>query len=485
MIRPPLRPLLGFTLLAGLALSATTQAAGNPVTADFEARLQQARAAGILSPDQYFIERFSYVFAPDEVDPRFLMEAPEPTKGTTWLIAEYQQAKRQLRPETVAYIEDLLSPSATTATYDTPHFRFTYSLTGQDAVPSTDSDGNGVPDFVQNMGVYAEYCWSAEVDQMGFAAPYLSPNNSNRMPVSFKQQNSYAYTRCPGGTCSIVCENDFAGFPPDDDPEGTVAGASKVTFAHEFKHASQYAASQWSENGWVELDATWMEDQAYVYVNDYVQYINSNQSQIVVPTDSLDKGGSGSYYDAIWQYSMSDRFGLQIITDFWTYRSTHTAENVEVSYDTILKKYGSSLSEHFSYDYFLRNYLTNTRAVGKPLYNDALAFQLGPTTTLAIGASSSGSLSPLAGQFIEVSSNGSSTAPVVSFSAGSKTVFGLVVVQWKKDGTMSTVPVKITNGAATVTLGVAWSGLNKLGLVVSNGNFGRMATSASYTLAVK
>lgn len=485
---------LGGGLLSGAA-SAAPHASGYPVdgssaSADFERLLSQALAKGQLDRSDYFEQRFLYVFSPEDVDGRYLVDAPEPLKDTTWLVEQYRRERSQLRSETVRLIDGFLedsaqSPTAAMATYDTPHYRFTYSLTGVDGVPSTDADADGVPDYVENMAIYAEYSWSVEVDQLGFTAPYLSPSNDNKMPVGFKQQNSYGYTRCPQGVCNIVIENDFAGFPADDDPEGPVAGASKVTFAHELKHTVQYAASQWSENGWVELDATWMEDVAYNYVNDYVSYINSSQSQIVVPTDALDKGGSGSYYDAIWEISMSERFGNKFIVDFWKYRSTHMSENVLSSFEALFKQYGTTLAEHFSYDYFPRNYMTNARTAGTLVYPDAKSFSAGPVVTMTIGTPGSGSLNALAGVYLEAISNNSSSAPVLTFSAGSRTAFGLVAVQWKKDGTVSSIPVKIVNGAATFTLGVPWSGLNKLGLVLSNGNYGRMASAASYNLTVK
>ena len=58
--------------------------------------------------------------------------------------------------------------------------------------------------------------------------------------------------------------SDFLSFPPNEDPEGTAIGAAKVTAAHEFKHAVQFATSAWSENGlWPELDATWVPNESW------------------------------------------------------------------------------------------------------------------------------------------------------------------------------------------------------------------------------
>ena len=49
------------------------------------------------------------------------------------------------------------------------------------------------------------------------------------------------------GSTIIVLHNNFINFPSNTDPDGVVLGAAKVTAAHEFQHAIQYATSNWSE----------------------------------------------------------------------------------------------------------------------------------------------------------------------------------------------------------------------------------------------
>ena len=72
----------------------------------------------------------------------------------------------------------------------------------------------------------------------------------------------------------IVVHNTFSpGFPPNDDPEGLVLGALKVTIAHEFYHAIQFAYDVSEVSFFMEMSSTWMEEMAYPQVNDNYNYL--------------------------------------------------------------------------------------------------------------------------------------------------------------------------------------------------------------------
>ena len=115
---------------------------------------------------------------------------------------------------------------------------------------------------------------------------------SNKFHVYFKDMKFYGYTvpenvdyapvnGFPSGTASawIVVENDFAGFPPNDEDvtglEPVRTGALKVTQAHEFMHALQFNINVY-QSGWLmESHATWAEDAVYDGINDWHWYINT------------------------------------------------------------------------------------------------------------------------------------------------------------------------------------------------------------------
>ena len=62
--------------------------------------------------------------------------------------------------------------------FDSPdgRYRIHYSLTGTDAVPAFDGDSNGVPDWIEDVAVYADSSWRHEVLNMGYFEP---PSDGN------------------------------------------------------------------------------------------------------------------------------------------------------------------------------------------------------------------------------------------------------------------------------------------------------------------
>jgi len=225
------------------------------------------------------------------------------------------------------------------------HFILTFDTTGINAVPSLDvSPINGIPDFVERCAGFLDQSWQTEIDVLGFPAPPTSP-----YPVSFQAMNSAGYIAVTGGAATrMVLHNTFEGFPPNDDPQGDRIGTAKVTCAHQLRHASQRVQSSWSEGGWVELDATWIEDIVFDEVNAFYDILTEG-SGISDPETSLDGGitGTGTSADCIFQHWMSETWTNQIIVDLWDWRSTHQTEPMLDSYDAILGQYGLSLAQGY------------------------------------------------------------------------------------------------------------------------------------------
>ncbi|MCI0636387.1 MAG: hypothetical protein L0206_21095, partial [Actinobacteria bacterium] len=304
--------------------------------------VDEAAARGEITGEAALLEKFAYVFEPDAVDARFRVADPTPLKCATDIVRQFNETRAALSPETVARIEGWLAQSdpdaagktpgapTTLAAYVSPsgHFELTYSTTGTNAVPADDVDpANGVPDFVEWCAAYCDSSWQRLVDELGFTAPFVI----DYYDIGFQAIGAYGFTTTTGdGGTRIVLHRNFLGFPPNTDPEGGQKGAAKVTVAHEFKHATQYQGSFWSEGGWVELDATWAEDAVYDETNDYYNYIVSG-SPIAAPAAPLDEGGTGSYEDCPWQEYMSQTYGNEIIYDFWERRKTHQTETVKTT----------------------------------------------------------------------------------------------------------------------------------------------------------
>ena len=90
--------------------------------------------------------------------------------------------------------------------------------------------------------------------------------------------------------------NSFADLPPNQDPDGSVAGAIRVTVAHEFFHAIQYGYTNWDDQWWEENTAVWMEDEVFDQINDYLHYLGA-------PYDDLNGNGKWDkgepYYNSL------------------------------------------------------------------------------------------------------------------------------------------------------------------------------------------
>ena len=184
------------------------------------ARIDEALAAGRIDADQSLFHRFQYVFDGDKLPAEFVPAERAPLRCATPLIIEYNRMRDQLRPETVAAIEAWLAPPAgDKLTYISPSGRFqlTFVTSGGNGVPPADTNpANGVPDYIERIASYLDTSWATEITQWGFTAPLTSPYYN----IGFSNQSAYGYTTVTGSTTRIVLENDYAGFPPNDDPDG-------------------------------------------------------------------------------------------------------------------------------------------------------------------------------------------------------------------------------------------------------------------------
>lgn len=472
--------LLSAALVVGSSLALAHE--GHP----FLERVDAELTAGTLTADEALLYKFYYVFDRGQLPADYLPASLTPLKCATPLIQEFEASRATLDKATVERIDAFLAPKGgDKATYISPSgiFRLTYLTGGANAVPGTDVDPyNGIPDFVEWCAGYMDYSWDFEITTMGFTAPPLAPYYE----VSFESMGAYGYTTIVSGTRTrIVLHSTFIGFPSNDDPEGNQKGAAKVTCAHEFKHASQRAQSLWSEGGWVELDATWMEDIAYDVVNDYYNYLWSG-SGIVAPHLSLDDGGSGSYEDCIWQLWMSETFGDQIVIDFWDWRSTHTTQGVLTSYNSILGTYGSSLAEAYSL-FAGWNFATGSRFIPGIGYGEAADY---PNSLVSTNAGypyvENGSLTHLSAKNVYTGGFqlGEPGTLHITFDGDDAISWGLVCVIEKRDGTGVFEPITLDLffQTADVDLSVPIGEIYSVGVVVSN--TAQTGSTYPYTLTI-
>ena len=475
MIRRFLIPFLMLILLTSAAVANAAADAGNR----FLERLTTAVADGALSEEQALLYQFQYGFEQDAIPAEWRPAEFPPLKCATDIIRRYNELKPTLSSQTVKTIEAYLAPdeSPNKAVYLSPlgYFNLTYLTTGANAVSTVDvNPANGVPDYVERCAEYLDTSWVTEIVNMGFSSPTPAP-----YPISFENMGYYGYTTVTVGVASrIVLHNTFAGFPPNTDPDGNVAGAAKVTCAHEFKHASQLAQSGWSEGGWVELDATWVEDVVFDQVNDFYNYLGSGCG-ITSPTLSLDNGGTGSYEDAIWQTWMSETWGNQIIIDLWNWRAGHTGQSMLLSYDAILGQNGSSIVAGYP-QFAAWNFACGARAITGIGYEEAAQFPHSSVNGLnTYPQALSGSTAHLAAQNYYCYGLAGLTGTLdVDFNGQDGTDLSLVAVIKRLNGTGLIEEITLdANNDAMASLSVpleemAWAGV----IVVNSRSTGGSAT---------
>ena len=220
--------------------------------------------------------------------------------------------KATLRPETVRMLSKpfLLAQQNASSEYLSPSgdFLIQYETTGVNAVPLQDSNNNGIPDYVEEIGIAADSSYRHHI-RLGFSDIFSVKSRPFPIVVA---NNSGVYGFVPPGAPYIGIENDFAGFPENDDPDGNVLGAVKVTIAHELKHVVQYVDNNFSGDSdlWAEMDATLMEELVYDVVNDYYNYIVGGNTIFEEPYSTIIPG---SYEDVTFALHFAEKYG----DDFW------------------------------------------------------------------------------------------------------------------------------------------------------------------------
>ncbi|MCK5832339.1 T9SS type A sorting domain-containing protein [bacterium] len=242
-----------------------------------------------------------------------LARTPEEKSGTYAIMKAFKEG----RISSISTYE-IMRPSLPHS-FDTPegHFKIHYDLSGYNAV---DSVG-----YVYKIGRYLEDSWSFYMDSLGYIPPPSdgTEGGDGKYDIYLRDLDCYGQT-WPGDdgpqpwsdwTSYIDIENDFDGVYPNDDPEGPVAGAMKITCAHEFHHAVQFGL-RGTSGAWIaELTSVYYEERCYPMVNDYIwliEYLTSNPEQ---PLDW--EAGYHMYGLGLFSQHIANEFTDGFLTHVW------------------------------------------------------------------------------------------------------------------------------------------------------------------------
>jgi len=231
--------------------------------------------------------------------------------------------------------------------YSTTHFKLHFTSTGDNAVYqfNVQDSISGVPNFVFEAGAALERAYRHYTEDLGFGAP-LSDASYNgggdgRLDIYFINFGAYGATvpeslKISGSGCTVstsymFLENDYSGFPGYQNDRFSPL---RVTCAHELFHMFQFALDVGEIEGsgadqnpaWIEMSATFMEEEMYSAVNDYYNYLPFFYD---FPYWSIRTGTTRTspqiniyknlhmYGSVVWPLFLSRQYGSAIVKNIW------------------------------------------------------------------------------------------------------------------------------------------------------------------------
>ncbi len=319
---------------------------------------------GNLSYEQYLEYGGLSLFAPEHLPKEYILQQKErPLRNGTILVQEIKANWEKLNPSVRQILQGYLMRHDDLPYKYTSHsgrFRIHYTTDGTNAVELTDTNKNDIPDYVENVGFYADYAHQLIVDSLGYQSP---PADSNGLGTKFDiylvQIFDYGVTylerKVPNSdlaySCYIEIENDFRGFPTPP------LSSLRVTLAHEYFHVVQVGYAFREEDiFYMEMSSTWMEEYAHPDVNDYLNYLDSFFRRINYPF-SYTNGGY-EYGAALWNHMITKKYDVNLIWQIWENTPDKNVMNIMPG---VLRNYNTSFNDELA-SFGLWNYFTGDRA---------------------------------------------------------------------------------------------------------------------------
>ncbi|MEX0723439.1 MAG: T9SS type A sorting domain-containing protein [Gracilimonas sp.] len=447
--------------------------------------IQQQYHRGEMDIETAALEQFRVLYEPEALQNGEKNIEKCATPAHSFLHRHRHELSEQTLNKIEAYQSENLSSKSTQAqqSYISPSGKFEvfYYTEGDSAVSLVDDDANGIPDYVDWVADAADSSYSHEVLNLGFTDPIPSDAVYR---INIEDMGFYGETRPslsePAGTYFRL-DNDFVGFPDNTDPAGQQKGALKVTVAHEFKHAIQFAQNQWTSPAgslnWSEMDATLMEEVVYDDVNDYYHYIktglyskNPNSYSIFYSPNS---GTPGAYWHVSWMIFYSEAFGYDLLRDIWQLIEVENDLGIDEALVLALPNYGSDFATAFVQNH-LWHYASGSRASDDdygfsekefyPYSNVEASYSMVPVAEIDIE-----SVNTLASRYYEVTPSENDYGPIDVAVDFDSTQVGLGLLFYLKSGeTVELLATGTDKQQVYLPSTIHWEEIERLGIVVSN-----------------
>ncbi len=201
--------------------------------------------------------------------------------------------------------------------------------TGPERISATDSNRDGLPDYVTTVYDTIAHVWGHEVGKLGYRAPLpdqgsteIAGNPDEALDIYLADLGTrglYGYCAPEGSADShqlpgyCVLDNDYATAEYGAAPLNSL----RVTAAHELFHVVQFAYDVDEDSWMMEGTATWIEDEVYDSINDNVQFLVS--SPLRYPRTPLDYSADGHRYGSFlfFKYAAERFRDPGVVRQFW------------------------------------------------------------------------------------------------------------------------------------------------------------------------
>jgi hypothetical protein len=350
----PARLAVAVVACAGVLLGSADLAPAAPRTAALVQPggdgLTRALAAGRISRAEYALQRAIALVDLSRVRSRFGdVDRPHP-RDATLVLRDLRARLGDLPARDRATAERLLArptdgsadPFRTGYTVSPRYFRRScttrfcvhWVTRSADAPSLIDRNRNRIPDWIDRVKPVLGTVWSTEVGRFGYRRPlsdltssrHRGGNPNGKLDVFIADVGSdglYGYCASDdprrGRQLSAFCvlDDDYSAAQFREGAQGNAA--LKVTTAHEFFHAVQFAYDAYEDPWLMEATATWIEDEVFSAINDNVQFLSTSPVGMSPwrPLDYFTPNGRHHYGVWIFFRYLSERFGRAIVRDIW------------------------------------------------------------------------------------------------------------------------------------------------------------------------
>ncbi len=354
----------------------------------------------IILAAQCSVPAWSQVSRPHEVETRTWLQSYEAIKQLIKGDTETRQKcgfpaitlamknRKVLTPELSSALQILQDRPSTQKSIVVGNFCVHYDTSGFYAAALLDSVYQKIPgsadQFADSVAAIANYCEDVESRILGYAP---SPGDSlegggPQYDIYVTGLGDYGFTvpesailaKPDGGrwTSFITIDNSFQFVKPLGNRG---LPALRVTLAHELHHSIQIGNyGYWtSDIFFYEMTSVWMEDVVFTQVNDYYQYVNSNQGEFNSPQVPFFSNEFIMYSRAVWCHYIAKRFGRDAMLRTW--EEIKTVPPLQ-AIDQALSKlpYASSFKSAFA-EWNVWNYFTGARSDSIHYYPEGDAYR--------------------------------------------------------------------------------------------------------------